>query len=239
MSRYLERIAALATGQGPRLRPRPRYRYGDAPAWAPADAPALDAQTYETSREGASRGVRERRITQLDEPREQSGHEGPWPYTLDASPTDPQHEARRASRGAALTGAAAPRLLPLRTSLHDNGDAERNRHFTGDRAEMDGAVPATAAPLRAWPSDGAPLAGIERAHPDGVPREPRGREAARRDARPSEPPTVTVRIGHIDVRAVAAPATAPAPGTSARERAAGPRRPSLDAYLRTRDRERQ
>ncbi|QBR01447.1 hypothetical protein [Paraburkholderia pallida] len=237
MSRYLERIAALATGQGPRLRPRPRYRYGDAPAWAPTwlpDAPALI--THETSREDAVAGAREQHSTQLAGPkREPSAHERQRAHTLDASATEAQH----ALRGDAFTVEAAPRLLPLRTSTHGNGDIERDTPFTADRAQMDGAHPAEAPSHRAWSPDESPLAGIEHTHLDGAPRESRGREAARRDARSNEPPTVTVHIGHIDVRAVASPAAAPAPGAITRERAEGPRRPSLDAYLRARDRERQ
>ncbi|MEX3935886.1 hypothetical protein AB4Y32_29530 [Paraburkholderia phymatum] len=250
MSGYLERIASLAVGAGPRLRPLPRYRFGDAQAWAHGDPgrPWLDIE------QAAERSA---------------------PVDARDDVPDTRHAVRDAAR--VETPPFDDQGVPVRTALANraracvpdgldrpgrpdrpDGRLLAQQPDPGPAAETSSLQPAQAAPTQRSRDDREPLVPaladpraraalprIEARHGplhDGEPRSLRqsAREPGRERLRPSDrhaaqadgPPTVIVRIGHIDVRAQhASPPAAPA-----REPEGGLRNPSLDAYLKTRDR---
>jgi hypothetical protein len=239
VSGYVERIASLAIGYGPRLRPRPRYRFADAPLWAPGD-PAAPHLAIEHE----PKVVRDARLAPVtaDPPRAQKTQRTP---REDASPPDAPDVRLRAT-----SAEPARRLLPLRqlqTAPSEDGpthpaSADASRlHEESDVPEQEGAAPRTAAPTLSRPRRaGTVNDGFDYADPGPARNASRLRsrdarlEPARRDPRADEPPTVVVRIGHIDVRAVHV--DAPAAPTRAPANSSSPRAPSLDAYLKTRDR---
>ncbi|MGF6789705.1 hypothetical protein [Paraburkholderia sp. 35.1] len=250
MSRYIDRVVSLTLGGGPRLRPRPRYRFGAAP----------------------QRAQREPEVTMQEEEALASTHAAaviaaaPHTNAPAASYGDAASSEPAAPQAFEVQDAArAERLLPLDATVPSlrslqpiwrADDSERSDAAPPD-ASVNGSEPPARQSLRPLPGgareiargqpapgdalETASAADVARArraarnHDEAAPPAPRVRPAAVQQSTRTldDAPVVMVRIGHIDVHATSAQSAASAP---ARRVESGLRAPSLDAYLRTRDR---
>lgn len=255
MSRYLDRVVSLALGAGPRLRPRPRYRFGAAPQRVQGEAAGTRLEVEETAGAGAvtvmpaaaadraNVAPASRMRTALGEaitPQAADAQgtprverllplEPPMSSTSPTSPTSPMSRADDPERAnEAPLHAADDRIEPpgqqlLRAPQRDDREIARVQPGPGRTPNIANVahVASTAHANRNRSSEAAP--------PATRVRPPAG---ARSSSPHDEAPVVMVRIGRIEIHAV----SAPGPAAPARRAESGLRTPSLDAYLKTRDR---
>ncbi|BCZ84355.1 hypothetical protein PTKU64_80300 [Paraburkholderia terrae] len=238
MSGYLERIASLALGVGPRLRPLPRYRFEDSQTWAPGDANRPWLENGQTAERTASFAARD------DEPDLRHAVRGI--ARVKAPPFDDQRVPVRTVL-AQGTHASVPDgpdglLLALQPDAGPAAETSSQQPTQAAHVDREPLVPALADPdvRDVHPRIEADHGPLHHGEPRSLRQNVReaGRERLRQSGRHAAeadgPPTVIVRIGHIDVRAVNASTPAAPPREPEPERAL--RKPSLDTYLKTRDR---
>jgi hypothetical protein len=240
MTGFLARVVARATGREDSLAPRPEYRFAAAPSifhdppWprtaltslppVPADAgdtqpdrafsvEMLSPQNDVDAPPRSPPAHTSMRLQEATPPAPQYADEDADPAPGMPDRPHPPRDARNGPSGPWDVGDDADaRLVPLApASTRDAAQPAAELAPPGDAPRLPPSVDHR-------PPAAPALARAERIHRDATP-------AAQ------EPPTILVHIGRIDVRAVQSPATAPPTLLKSRLQ-----RPTLEAYLRNRER---